>query len=117
MRVAEPLVQTGLLGEAIDSAPAAVFVADEHGQYVAVNRYACDMLGYTRAELLALRVSDVGAGADVEAHYKAFVRAREDRGVTSLRRKDGSTFEFRYRAGETIMAGLTYYVSVGFPDD
>jgi PAS domain S-box-containing protein len=117
MRVAEPFVQTGLLGEAIDHAPAAVFVADEHGQYVAVNRYACEMLGYTRAELLGLRVRDVGADPDVEAHYDAFVKAREEKGVTTLRRKNGSTFEFRYRAGETTMAGLTYYVSVGFPDD
>ena len=117
MRVAEALVQTGLLGEAIDGAPAAVFVADEHGQFVAVNRYACEILGYTRAELLGLRVSDVGAEPDVEAHFKAFVRAREDKGVSTLKRKDGSTFPFSYRAGETTMTGLTYYVSVGFPDD
>ena len=117
MRVAEALVQTGLLGEAIDGAPAAVFVADEHGQYVAVNRYACELLGYTRAELLRLSVRDVGAEPDVEAHYQAFLKAREEKGVSMLRRKDGSTFPFRYRAGETTMTGLTYYVSVGFPDD
>src|SRR5258708_206576 len=115
MRVAEPLVQTGLLGDAIDRAPAAVFVADENGQYVAGNRVACEMLGYTRAELLGLRVQDVGAEPEVEAHFKAFVRAREEKGVTTLRRKDESTVRFRYSAGETIMAGLTYYVSVGFP--
>jgi PAS domain S-box-containing protein len=117
MRVAEPFVQTGLLGEAIDLAPAAVFVADEHGQYVAVNRYACELLGYTRAELLGLTVRDVGADPEVEAHFNAFVRARQEKGVTPLRRKNGSTFAFRYSAGETTMAGLTYYVSVGFPDD
>jgi PAS domain S-box-containing protein len=117
MRVAEALVQTGLLGEAIDGAPAAVFVADEHGQYVAVNRFACELLGYTRAELLRLSVRDVVDDPDVEAHYKAFLRAREEKGVAALRRKDGSTFPFRYRAGETTMTGLTYYVSVGFPDD
>jgi PAS domain S-box-containing protein len=117
MRVAEPFVQTGLLGEAIDLAPAAVFVADEHGQYVAVNRFACEMLGYTRPELLRLSIRDVGADPDVEAHFDAFLKAREEKGVATLRRKNGSTFAFRYSAGETTMAGLTYYVSVGFPDD
>ena len=117
MRVAEPFVQTGLLGEAIDHAPAAVFVADEHGQYVAVNRYACELLGYTRAELLGLTVRDVSADPEVEAHFNAFLKARQDKGVTTLKHKNGSTFEFRYRAGETTMAGLTYYISVGFPDD
>ena len=117
MRVAEPFVQTGLLGEAIDLAPAAVLVADENGKYVAVNRFACDMLGYTRAELLSLRVHDVSAEAEVEAHYDQFVKDRQAEGITSVRRKDGSLIEFRYRAGETTIAGLTYYVSVGFPED
>ena len=115
MRVAEPFVQTGLLGEAIDLAPAAGLVADENGKYVAVNRFACDMLGYTRAELLSLRVHDVSADVEVEAHYDQFVKERTAEGLTSVRRKDGSTFDFRYRAGETTIAGLTYYVSVGFP--
>jgi PAS domain S-box-containing protein len=117
MRVAEPFVQTGLLGEAIDLAPAAVLVADEHGKYVAVNRFACEMLGYTRAELLSLRVYDVSADPDVEAHYDQFVKDRHAAGVGNVRRKDGSVVGFRYRAGETTIAGLTYYVSVGFPED
>jgi PAS domain S-box-containing protein len=116
MRVAEPFVQTGLLGEAIDLAPAAVLVADEHGKYVAVNRFACEMLGYTRAELLSLRVHDVSAEPEVEAHYDQFLKDRRAEGLSTVRHKDGSTFEFRYRAGETTIAGLTYYVSVGFPD-
>jgi PAS domain S-box-containing protein len=117
MRVAEPFVQTGLLGEAIDLAPAAVLVADEHGKYVAVNRFACEMLGYTRAELLSLRVHDVSADPDVEAHYDQFLKDRRAAGINKLRRKDGSIFDFRYRAGETTIAALTYYVSVGFPED
>jgi PAS domain S-box-containing protein len=117
MRVAEPFVQTGLLGEAIDLAPAAVLVADEHGKYVAVNRFACEMLGYTRAELLSLRVHDVSAEPEVEAHYDQFLKDRRAEGLSAVRRKDGSTFDFRYRAGETTIAGLTYYVSVGFPSD
>jgi PAS domain S-box-containing protein len=116
MRVAEPFVQTGLLGEAIDLAPAGVLVADEHGKYVAVNRFACEMLGYTRAELLSLRVHDVSAEPDVEAHYDQFLKERRAEGLTKLRSKDGSTFDFRFRAGETTIAGLTYYVSVGFPE-
>ena len=53
MGVSEPLIQTSLLGEAIENGPVAVFVADEHGRYVAVNRAACQLLGYTREELLA----------------------------------------------------------------
>ena len=38
MGVSEPLIQTSLLGEAIENGPVAVLVADEHGRYVAVNQ-------------------------------------------------------------------------------
>jgi PAS domain-containing protein len=48
MSAAEALIQTALLGEAIESGPALVFVADEEMRYIAVNRYACESLGYAR---------------------------------------------------------------------
>jgi PAS domain S-box-containing protein len=115
LSVAAPLVQIGLLGEAVDGAPVAVLVADETGRYVAANRFACSLLGYTREELLQLNVTDIAVGTDVAAHYQSFVAAGIQKGVLTARRKDGTTFEFRYRAGETTMAGMTYYVSVGVP--
>ena len=46
--VSEPMIQASLLGEAIENAPMAAFVAEENGRYVAVNRAACAMLGYER---------------------------------------------------------------------
>lgn len=73
MGVSEPLIQTALLGEAVEHGPAAVFVADEHGRYL--------------------------QGAL--------------RGTARLRRKDGSTVEFRSVAGATRVAGMPVYVSVG----
>jgi PAS domain S-box-containing protein len=113
--VAKSFVQLGLLGEAVDGAAVAVFVADEEGAYVAANRYACELLGYSRAELLTLRVHDVTVENDAEAHYRRFVNERRERGTVTLRRKDGSTFAFRYVAGETHISALTYYISFGLP--
>ena len=117
MSVAKSFVQLGLLGEAVDGASIAVLVADENGAYVAVNRYACELLGYSREELLTLRVHDVTVEADVGAHYTRFVNERGERGRVTLRRRDGSTFPFRYAAGETNISALKYYVSFGLPDD
>jgi PAS domain S-box-containing protein len=117
MGVSERFVQMGLLGEAVDGAAVAVLVADENGQYVAANRFACELLGYTRDELVALRVHDVSVDPEVAAHYLRFVNQRLDRGTVRLRRKDGSTFAFRYIAGETTISTLTYYVSFGVPED
>jgi PAS domain S-box-containing protein len=113
--VSEPLVQASLLGEAIDNGPTAVFVADETMRYVAANRYACKMLGYTREELLQLRVTDVAIAQDAGSEFAKMVERGIHEGTTQLRRKDGSTLAFRYRAGTTTMAALTVYVSVGSP--
>jgi PAS domain S-box-containing protein len=111
--VATPLVQIGLLGEAVEGAPVAVLVADENGWYVAANRYACDLFGYTREELLRLRISNVVNEPDVEAHYAQFVATGRDEATVTARRKDGTEFRFHYRAGRTTVAGLPYFVSIG----
>jgi PAS domain S-box-containing protein len=111
--VAAPLVQIGLLGEAIDGAPVAVFVTDDAGRYLAANRCACDLLGYSREELLGLSVRDLAVGSDVEAHLQRLLTTREDRGVTELRRKDGTTARLRYRAGHSTLAQIPCFVAVG----
>ena len=43
----EPLIQMSLLGEAVEHAPVGIFVFDDEGRYVAVNAYACELLGYS----------------------------------------------------------------------
>ena len=110
MGVSEPLIQASLLGEAVDHGPAAVFVADEEGRYVAANQAACALLGYTREELLELQVSDV---ADTTGKWDEMRREGSVSGVATLRCKDGSSVEFRYVAGATSVAGMLVYVSVG----
>lgn len=108
-----PLVQASLLGEAIENATAAVFVADDDMRYLAVNRHACELLGYTRAELLALSVPDVARYASAAPEYREVVRAGIREGVARLTRKDGTTIEFRYRATRTTVAGMPVFVSIG----
>jgi PAS domain S-box-containing protein len=110
MGVSEPLIQASLLGEAVDHGPASVFVADEEGRYVAVNQAACTLLGYTREELLELCVSDI---ADPAEKWDEMRREGNVSGVSTLRRKDGTTVDFRYVAGATTVAGMLVYVSVG----
>jgi PAS domain S-box-containing protein len=110
MGVSEPLIQASILGEAVDHGPAAVFVADEEGGYVAVNLAACALLGYTREELLELRVNDI---AEAAGKWEEMQREGKVSGVSTLTRKDGTTIDFRYVAGATTVAGMLVYVSVG----
>jgi PAS domain S-box-containing protein len=111
--VSEPLIQTSLLGEAIEHGPVAVFVADEHGKYVAVNQAACLMLGYSREELLELRVVDVARYSEAGEEWSEMRQAGTRVGTSTLTRKDETTVEFSYVAGATTVAGMPVFVSVG----
>jgi PAS domain S-box-containing protein len=110
---AESLIQKSLIGEALEDAPVLVFVADETMKYVAVNKRACDVLGYSRSELLQLRVSDVAAYATAGEEYADMIAERSRTGTSELRCRDGSTVRLRYIASETKVASLTFYVSIG----
>src|SRR5713101_6856046 len=105
MGVSEPLIQTSLLGEAIENGPVAVLVADEQGRYVAVNQAACHLLGYSREELLALRATDVARNEEASTESAEPALQRTHAGIAEVTRKDGSIVGFAYVAGATVVAG------------
>jgi PAS domain S-box-containing protein len=111
---AETLIQTALLGEATDDGPALIFIADDEMRYVAVNQCACRTLGYTRDELLALRVDEVAREADALTEFDEMLVRGFHHGTSVLTRKDGTTVDFLYRASKTRLAGMNFFVSVGF---
>ena len=108
------LLQASLIGEALDDGPALVFVADEHMRYLAVNSYACEVLGYTREELLELSVPDIAVAPEAADVYAHMLRRATDAGVTSIRCKNGELLNMRYFAKETKAAAMTFWVSLGF---
>ena len=117
MSVSEPLVQSVLLGDAVEHAPVAILVADDEMRYVAANQYACELLGYTREELLQMRVTDVVRYPNAAAEYDAMLARGELTGTAVLTRKDGSEVTFHYRASKTRIAKLQFFVAVGFVED
>jgi|SRR5689334_3718975 len=116
MKPSEPLVQSVLLGEAVEHAPVAILVADDEMRYVAANATACELLGYTREELLRLRVPDVARYPEAEGEFEAMIADGELIGRTTVRVKDGSMRSLRHRSAEIKIAGLAYYVGVLWPD-
>ncbi len=111
---AEALIQTALLGEATDEGPALIFIADEEMRYIAVNQCACQTLGYTRDELLALRVDEIAREPEAPTQYDEMLARGFRHGTAVLTRKDGTTVDFLYRASKTQLAGMNFFVSVGF---
>ena len=114
----EALIQTPLLGEAIEHGPVAVVVFDEDGRYVAVNQFACDLLGYTGAELLQMRLGDLAVDRDEAwTQYEQVATRARPGSVTRARRKDGSVVELEFRGAPATVAGMRLYVGVAWPLD
>jgi PAS domain S-box-containing protein len=108
---AQDLIQTTLLGEAAENAPLGIFVADDAMAYIAVNRRACELLGYERHELLALRVSDVSPFPPSQEQYAEIVARGELSGTSRLLRKDGTEFDVEFWAMTTRVAQMSVYVA------
>jgi PAS domain S-box-containing protein len=115
-QISNPLVQASLLGEAVENAQLAILVSDEEGRCIAVNKHACALLGYTRAELLELDVPEFAPGTDPrECHRQVHATGRSD-GVTDALRSDGTSFPVKYWSTPTRVAQMRLVLSVGHPE-
>jgi PAS domain S-box-containing protein len=115
-QISNPLVQTSLLGEAVENAQLAILVSDEEGHCIAVNKHACALLGYTRAELLELDVPEFAPGTDPRACHREVHASGLSDGVTDAIRSDGTTVSIRYWSTPTRVAQMRLVLSVGQPE-
>jgi PAS domain S-box-containing protein len=107
------LVQETLLGEAIEHAPVGVIVLDEEGRYLAANRLACTLSGYTRDELLHGGAQALAFEPDRVPATMALMQAGDlQAGVAELKRKDGEPLRCEFRVGATRSGGLPYFILV-----
>jgi PAS domain S-box-containing protein len=115
--VAHELVQKSLVGEALEHGPMAIFVADEDGRYLAVNAFACELLGYTRDELLELRLSEVAVNPEAQQEFDEMRRTGSGGGLTVLRHRDGTERPMQYRSSQTTVGGMPLFVGICWPVD
>jgi PAS domain S-box-containing protein len=86
----------------VEQAADAFFVINVQGEIVDVNQQACDELGYTRAELLALTVPDIEIDVTAEQFPQIWQQLLPGSPLTltgTHRRKDGSQFPVEVRVG------------------
>ncbi|MCO1653672.1 SpoIIE family protein phosphatase [Pseudonocardia humida] len=78
----------------VERASDAIWLSDEHGRYVEVNEAACELLGYSREQLLQMSGEDLVRAPDRERLAALPGRLADGRALTEvweLRRADGST--------------------------
>jgi PAS domain S-box-containing protein len=80
------------LGSCLLHAPDAIFIADESGRYIEVNGAASRMLGYSREELLSMKVGDLAPESERDNERVKFSQLKEKKtfkSETSLLTKKG----------------------------
>jgi PAS domain S-box-containing protein len=93
-------VSNELLRAFFDQSPDIIFIIDEKGRYVEVNPHGCEILGYTRKEMLSRSISDIVPTEDLERDPVAFDSMQ--RGKTVFRRR-----RMRRKDGKIVHAELT----------
>ncbi|HVE58987.1 MAG TPA: PAS domain-containing protein, partial [Pyrinomonadaceae bacterium] len=78
----------------------AILIADDEGHYIDVNRAACEMLGYSRKQLLKMKVSDLPTPneTDVEQLYRSYVKKGKETGEFDFLRAGGIPRTAQYSA-------------------
>ncbi|MBM9515184.1 PAS domain S-box protein, partial [Desulfogranum marinum] len=77
----------------------------DDGQISDVNEQACRMLGYSKEEMLMMRIPDIDAKetpAETEQHMKDFLRTGYDLFETKHRAKDGTLLDVEIRASSWL---------------
>lgn len=122
-RITDPDVEVDLLAEyeqlfqtVFERSDEGILIVepDANGGIIEANQAAADMHGYTVEEMLELRASDLHLEDDYEDVQKSIERMTEGEWVANVhehRRKDGSTFPIRFRAGAIYYQGRRVLLS------
>ncbi len=87
-------------------------IADRQGRLLEVNDAYCQMVGYSRKELLNMSVSDVEASEapqDTAQHIKDMLKTGGDRFETRHRRKDGQLLDLEVSINYNDFEGGRFY--------
>ncbi len=85
----------------VEQATDGIFLSDAQGTYTDVNRKACQMAGYTKEELLGMKIQDLLFTEEADKSLPRLGELRQDRSTLSaryLKRKDGSALPVELNA-------------------
>ena len=109
------LRQLQLLNFAVDNVAEALFLVDEDARLLSVNQGACKALGYTRDELLQMRVTDIDPDFPADRwvrHWQDFLKIRVNIIKTRHKAKCGRVFPVEVCCNLVEYEGRTYNMAV-----
>ncbi len=99
----------------VDQAGDAFFLLDDSGNFIDVNKHACEILGYTRDEMVHMGVPDIDIEFSPE-RIRGFIKILESGNFATLesihRTKDGRQFPVEIRCGKSIVKGAERIVAL-----
>jgi PAS domain S-box-containing protein len=99
----------------VDNAGDAFFLRDQDGKILDINQWACDNLGYTREELLSMKVADFDIDfipKNLEKYSSLPLEAYPITFEAVHRRKDGTTFPVEIRLTAMEVNGRRFMLAL-----
>jgi len=99
----------------VNNAADALFVHDFNGKIMNVNKRACEILGYSRKELLQKTVMDIEQDFDLKSAQEEWSKIKPDESFNLLghhRRKDGSIFPVEVRFAIVNLQGQKLFMGL-----
>jgi PAS domain S-box-containing protein len=89
----------------------AIFISDKDSRFVAVNSMACDLTGYSREQLLKMRIPDIHDLPDLRAYkmyHKKILGGKEVLSEAKILRSDGAKIDTEFNNRCLSIAGKLY---------
>jgi PAS domain S-box-containing protein len=112
----ERVIHGTLLGEAALSAEGvAALLANDDGQYIAVNDEAVHLTGYTRSNLTSAWMGFLSGDEHQRTLFQDIRRRQKLQGKKLVQRNDGEAVPCRYWAIPTRVTGIQYFLLLLWP--
>ena len=115
-RTEESLKQALAWYEAIfEGSRDAIFISDAESRFIAVNQAACELTGYSRKELLGMRIPDLHEPSDLEAYEKYHDRIMVGVDIVDeakVLRRDGSKVDTEFNNRRILINEVPFIHSV-----
>ena len=92
----------------------AILISNRETNFVAVNRAACELTGYTESELLSMHISDLHDKEDMGLYstFRLIMTGKEITSEAKILRKDGTKVNVEFSNRRIIIANIPYMHTV-----